>query len=116
MLKNVDTIARRVAWLGPSAFYAIDVQAPVPEWIPLRPRAALTDYGRSQSEKTYFSVRELHLRPQEESRVTFEISQLYHMEASGNYKVTVSCRIPGSHGSRPVLSSNQIMIRILRPQ
>lgn len=124
-LKNVADAPAVVLVMTPLTFYDMRVRVPVADWIPLRPEAALTPYGRAHTRAAladpqfvvrpeFMSTKGFYLQPSRETVYEFELNKLYEMSTPGVYHVTFSCKLPIQKITDPRIriSSNEIAITI----
>lgn len=113
VMKNVsDNWAFLVAHT-PFEFYDIDIRIPFPSWMPFKPRAALTPFGRERKYPRETSLRGGDVQAGRESVDQFELNKLYYMSAPGDYRIVVSCRLRSKGGQPPMTAvSNEIVITV----
>lgn len=118
VLKNVTNDFALVEAPGSGMLYEIDVRVPFPEFIPFKPRAALTAVGAKQKSPPangFSSGVGFSLMPGKEMTREFELNNLFEMRGAGDYHITFSCKAPFKHaiGPRVVITSNPIVVRVL---
>jgi len=96
-------------------YYNIDVKTPFPAWIPLAPRASLTVRGKTVllvGRDSWGKVK--RMRPEYEYRETFDLNQVYSIDQSGEYKVSVSRWVYVKDGPGwAIITTNEIVITVL---
>lgn len=114
-LKNVTDQPAGIAMATPFMLYTIDIRVPMPEWIPWKPQAVLTPFGRDQKNPLSQNVHGWLLLPGREEIHEFDLDKLYEMSAPGVYKVTFSCEHPRKKSAEPgrTVISNTIKVTVL---
>lgn len=126
-LKNVVDSPDMVTRLTPDTLYEITVYVPIAGWIPLKPQADLTAYGRSHTRAAlsdptpstrFMGLRGFFLDPGKELLDHFDLNMLYQISSPGEYRVTFSCTLPSRRfrGSTFTITSNDIKFTILPKQ
>jgi len=114
-LKNVSDSPVELHVSNLYTMFTMDVRVPVPDWIPWKPQAALTQQGRGVKFPRDNAVMGVALPP--DGQRTFELypTALYEISTPGKYRITFSCRQPSpAEGAQMVtVVSNEVTIAVL---
>jgi hypothetical protein len=115
VLKNVTDESVLLMQQDPAIFYDMDIRVPVQPWIPLSPRAALTEFGERQRNPAIGGSRGGNLKPGDESIRELELNKLYYMTIPGDYRIRFSCKVLLKRQDDPriTVTSNEIKVTIL---
>jgi hypothetical protein len=111
-LKNASDGPAMVRFNHPLLDFDIDVRAPIQSWIPLAPRAAMTEDGKSARLDAIFrsmGAQGFPLWPGKELTYPFELEKMFYMKAGGDYRVTFVAR------QYPLVTSNEIIVTLRQP-
>jgi hypothetical protein len=116
VLKNVTDEPAMVLRNEPALFYNVDVRVPIPEWIPLKPQAALTPFGEKQKNPQLTHMAGANLKPGGEIVDELQLNKLYVMSTPGEYHVAFSCKLPLKRLGDPWVTSNEMKITVLEKE
>ena len=116
ILKNVTDHPSRVELMRPLLMYNIDVRLAMPEWLPWKAHAALTEFGRKLHNPGVGGVVGVEMKPGIETVHELELNKVFDMTVPGDYRVTFSCKQPLRSAGDPsvVVTSNDITVTILK--
>ncbi len=95
--------------------YEIDISPTLPRWLPFKPRAVLTPFGRDRMYQTSGNVAGIPLFAGAEIKEEFELNKLYEMSLTGEYHITFHRRQRPEGPEEPfyMIHSNEITVSVV---